>query len=292
MTIVSEHADLNSALTEKILTRIEKLLKLANSSNQHEAASAAARAVALMNEHQIEEATIRARLEDDSGSPVELEEIEVGAVDGFIRPTMERWIGILFNAITTGFGLHGHWTNVDHGPNGETKRDRWGRLKTWTGVKLIGKASTVKAGGYLFRYLVSETERLCETELGDLGRDERPTTAGGVRAWRNAYKLACARVIYERLSEQRKDAIRAAATAPSYTPGVTTAIAVINRDKAELDGYYKRYSKAQGLRSAGGWSANVGNPDASARGSAAGQSINLASGGKGLGSGAKQLKGS
>jgi hypothetical protein len=162
------HAD-----TEKLLDRVRKLLALAGSPNVHEAALAAARAQALIEEHRLhaalaaEEAAEAEPVDSGAGAPLEVTR----------RP--RKWKGVLAARLAEVNGCVAY-TVVD----GREER-----------LLLAGRADDRAAVAAIWDWLVQRLEWASATE--GAGRD---------RAWHEAFRVGAAEVVARRLAEARQAA--------------------------------------------------------------------------------------
>lgn len=203
-----------------VLDRVRKLLSLAgNSTNEHEAALAAARAAALMERHEIHEAELRAL--DEAA------QIRTPEPMGELKATEDRGKRVAWH-LTLAQGvsrkLHCHY----YTRNGS--------------ISFFGRLSAIQGASYLLAFLIAEVERLAkQAEL--TGKAEH-----------NAFKLGCAQRIAHRLNSQphtvressRDLAVdvapddEAMVAAPSPSAG---ALVLIKRDREEVDTAWKEKTK-------------------------------------------------
>lgn len=169
-------------MSATILERIRKLLALAESSNVHEAAAAAAKAQELMTKHRIEQAELEGVdvLEDE---PVLNEEAE-----SFLG--RKPWRELVLRGLAEANGCETYIT----------KQRRTGRIT----LRVLGPASDAGLVRYMHAYLTREVERLS----GLAAKAERETRrrdggdAWGVRlAWHNSFRLGAAAELKARLME-------------------------------------------------------------------------------------------
>lgn len=265
---------------DKALDRVKKLLALAEGAgSEAEAANAAEKAAALIAEYQLTEAELRlASGEDKSKEP-----IVDRALDPRIKSKRVAWESTIAAAVARSYGCRYYWY-------GGT-------------VYFFGRESSVQAAIYTTQYLRAEVERLCaeawlrerEAELSDAawnGRDAR----GAARAWKNGFRLGAASEVARRLytaASDRRDTARqaaqeaAAARAARGAPA-GNALAVIERDKEEVDAAYAKRSKGFGK---GGSLGATSSLDGYARGRQAGGQVSLGGGRAGLSAGQGRLKG-
>lgn len=221
-----------------ILMRIQKLLELAkNSSNEHEAASAARRARAMMAEHEITEAEVRLA----AGVQTSAEPIEKGHYVSLGTTKRVGWHWTLAYAIAQSYGAKPYW----HGSE----------------IGLFGRLSAVQATEYTLRYLVREVAHLADREAAKITAEGDGSPS---RRWRNAFRLGAAERIAERLGELRTpvngvsprrgharavhgetEAI-AAQPAPASVLPSAGAMVLIERDRKEVEDEYAAYSRKWG----------------------------------------------
>ena len=244
----------------KIIDRIQKLLKLAaNAGSEAEAALAAERAAELMMLHEIHEAELSLDGPNEPRTPEPIDHCHV------VTDTKKKvaWHMRVAGAVARSYGAKAYWNAGS--------------------VVLFGRLSAVQAATYTAQYLMREIERVTDHEA---------PTVGYSRSWRNAFRLGCASRIAYRLDEktrptkltrmpdgslQRVDVQPEARMSeePSPSAGV---IAVIERDRAEVNQAYASFSK--GWKSSG----SVGNYSSGggfAAGQDAGERVSLGGGGRG-----------
>lgn len=288
---------------DKVIDKIKKLLALSTSSNEHEAALAAANAAALMQQHQISTAVLEASGKNErTNEPVG----EFTAGDKLDKVVV--WKGELALALAESLGCSMFWqfrselVVVD----GNAVPNKDGTAKTVRVVfaQIVGHEAEAQTVDYLYRYLTNEINRLADAAY-DPEKDpvyqacERlgkhfSHRSHAARQWKEAYRLGAARMVASRVREQRKksfDKARADAMYSSKRPDenrgalvfVDKAIARLDAERAAIDAYLKtkrlttRQSKASVRH------------DAFTEGQKAGKNINL-DGGKALGVGTKQVK--
>jgi hypothetical protein len=271
---------------EKIIDRVRKLFALsANAGSEHEAAAAAARATALVAEYQLTEAQLRVENEELPPEPIEKaarlepDEPEIGR-------KRVAWKETIALAVAKDLGVRMHWTWKKVWTNG--------RYRKYSDVRGFGRESAIQTWRYTCQYLWRTIDELAEAQDNDSWQS--------VRAYRNAYRVGCAQRISERIFEARiarektpmaSHTAAAAADvrdpAPVVEPGDTSkALAIIERDREEVDREYKAYSKGFGTMSSVGSTSSRSGYDA---GRDAGDRVRLGGGGKGLPAGQGRLRG-
>jgi len=210
---------------DSIIDRIQKLLRLAkNAGSEHEAALAAQRASELMTQHEIHEAALAL----DAQAPRIAE-----AIDKRFQVTDTKkkvaWHMRVINGVARTYGARAYWTR--------------GR------IQLFGRLSAVQAASYTAQYLMSEIETITDAEA--------PSPRHS-RAYRNAFRLGCASRVAERLDEQTaaKRAPKntehahadhkAAPAADAPPPPSAGVIAIIEKDRAEVEQSYANFSRSWG----------------------------------------------
>jgi hypothetical protein len=226
---------------EKIIDRVRKLLALAEGAgSEHEAASAAARATALIAEYQLTEAELRVADATLPPEPIEKSarlEPEV-PLTGRKRVAWRETIAL---AVAKDLGVRMHWTYTRDWSNGGRK---------CSDVRGFGRESSIQTWRYTCQYLWRAIDELAEAE-GTSGSQS-------VRAYRNAFRVGCAQRISERIWLAAKE--RAAAPMAAHTNDEpdgdasggagdgqavdrSKALAIVERDREEVDAEYKKYSK-------------------------------------------------
>lgn len=164
------------------MRKIAGLLRLAQSENAAEAATAAAHAQALMARAGIDEAALAM----ESGKPADNGPmIDSGAVDAPLDPAMARrprWRDTLAVHVSRMNGTHAY-----------TGRDR--------ALHLIGRAGAMEATRYMFAWLAGEVERLTDAKGRGLGV-----------TWRNAFAMGVVDTLASRMRDSQRQAEEAART--------------------------------------------------------------------------------
>lgn len=191
---------------ERVSDKIRKLLALSTSSNPNEAALAAARAAALMQQHQISEAALATSSCD----------AEVGTHDfGDDARRYSPWRGILAGGIALVCGCSAYRTGAN--------------------LRLIGRRRDVQAAAYLFDLIRLQVERLAEASWS---QSNAPSVASP-RAWKNAFRLGCVETINARLREQhhrsKEELARQAAAGESVHGGGSAKQALVVLDARAQD---------------------------------------------------------
>lgn len=254
----------------KIIERIQKLLRLAqNAGSEAEAALAAQRAADMMAQHEIHEAELALA---NAEQPREAEPIEKCFQ---VTSTKKRvaWHMRITNAVAKTYGAMAYWTGGK--------------------VVLFGRLSTVQAVSYTAQYLMREVEKLTDREAPS------PTYS---KTYRNAFRLGCANrvaVRLDELEEARKAKAHYAANVETATDVVTEdemdaaaedsgeftptptpdapaassmALAVIEKDRKEVEDEYKNFSRKWRTGAAIG---KVSNGSGYSAGRAAGDRVNI-----------------
>lgn len=270
-----------------ILSRVRKLLELAKSDNEHEAAAAAARAAELMVEHQIELAEIEAAKPE-----AEQRVAPAGRVvlDSFDRTVTWKWW--LQSALSD---AHGGVAFYDRAKLAAAAGQ-------WDAV-VIGPQPALDTISYMYRYLTKEVDRLSDAAYAAEHAEcvASRVTPPGARSWKNAFRNGAALEIARRVEEQYRATTaraRAASVAAVRTTAeqqrTSTALAIIDkqseaclelaREEAPFlfkkDGTMKRGSSTSIGSSSTGFAA----------GRSAGASVSIG-GGRQLGTGRGQIGG-
>jgi hypothetical protein len=247
-------------MQDDILRKIRGLLKLGESDNPNEAASAAAMAARLMERHSIEAAALE--IKADQAEPDE-------PLKEFKEPLGKSgsWRYRLADALATANGCLIY--------------------KTGSELRIAGRASGAEKVRYLFAY--------CEREIDRLARRN---TRGEGRTYANNYRIGCVGAIKEAIAEERaalraemrteaeeRDSVSQWRPGPSALVAVDNAIARVDRQTEEASAWA---FKTLRLRTSRG-SSSRSNPSARSHGRADGAGVYPGNGGGSIGSGARQL---
>lgn len=240
---------------DDVMNRIRKLLALSTSSNEHEAASAAAQAARLMREYDIEQARLEVAGEQHAADePIENHRIEWERSGK--RPV---WRDFIVNGVTRSCGCHSY---------------RSGSVPV-----LLGRLSATRTASYMYTFLVREIARLAEEGWQ---RAKADGSCENGRTWKHSFSYGAALAVVERLREERqidKAALKAQATASDER-----ALAVMQRRDLAVDKAYEAMNLRGGNSPAAPRSAGAFD-----RGRAAGRSIKLR-GSAALGAAPKKLR--
>ena len=159
--------------TAPIIEKIKKLLALANSSNEHEAALAASHAQRLLSEHNLAMADIEATHRPDKADKVETS----------VAKTLPKWLRHLSVGVSSAFDCQA----IHHPAAGK--------------MTFIGVGADVQIAVYTFSYLDATVRRLCSTYMK---RHVGSTIANRHRElMRQSYYLGAVSTITARLREQK-----------------------------------------------------------------------------------------
>lgn len=262
---------------EKIIDKIRKLMKLATSANEHEAALAAAHATELMLKHEIDQAKLA---ESDDGAE-ELGEVDEESIDetGSIVP----WKGNLAGGLAESQGCYFYYSATPY-VRGQKQR------RTYMIIGQESKRQTIK---YMYQYLCAELIRLADEafrkailkhraeakEYAASGLEMGPPPSA--RAWKNAFRLGAASMIWKRLNEQREETHKEAEES-----GQSAALVVVAKNAEAVQVWKKENVKKLSKGRGGVFSSGSG----FAIGREAGKTVGLGGGERALGQGsAKQL---
>lgn len=158
---------------EKIIDKIRKLLALANSSNEHEAALAASHAQRLLSAHNLAMADIESEQKPQSADKVEAS----------VSKTLPKWVRHLSAGVCTAFDCQGI-----HQP-------ATGKLT------FIGVGADVQIAAYTFAYLDKTVRRLCSNYMKLHANENIPTRHRELM--RQSYYLGAVSTINLTLREQK-----------------------------------------------------------------------------------------
>lgn len=156
-----------------IIIKVKKLLALANSSNEHEAALAASHAQRLLSEHNLAMADIDHTYELKSADRVETK----------VSKTLPKWTRHLSAAVCTAFDCQA----IHHPADGK--------------MTFIGIGADVQIAIYIFSYLDHTIKKLCGAYIK---KDANKNISSRDRNFmRQSYCLGAVSTITERLREQK-----------------------------------------------------------------------------------------
>jgi hypothetical protein len=157
----------------RIIDKIRKLLALANSSNEHEAALAASHAQRLLSAHNLAMADIESAQKPQSADKVEAS----------VSKTLPKWVRHLSAGVCTAFDCQG----IHHPATGK--------------LTFIGVGADVQIAAYTFAYLDKTVRKLCITYMKHHVDDNTPNRQRELM--RQSYYLGAISTITSRLREQK-----------------------------------------------------------------------------------------
>lgn len=156
-----------------IIEKIKKLLALANSCNEHEAALAASHAQRLLAEHNLAMADIEATHRPDKADKIE----------AMVSKTLPKWLRHLSAGVSTAFDCQA----IHHPATGK--------------MTFIGVGADVQVAAYTFSYLDRTVRKLCSAYMK---HHVSATIANRHRElMRQSYYLGAVSTINARLKEQK-----------------------------------------------------------------------------------------
>ena len=238
---------------DEALAQVRKLLALAQSDNEHEAAAAMARAQTIMDRHKIEAAMIDATPDDEPAEEIDNWEDPIDKGGAAWRSRLAQVLGR-----SNGCQVY----------------------KSGSPLYIIGKASSVQTVRYLLDYCAREIDRLAACKRGN------------GRTWLNNYRHGCVDAVSLALDNEAA-ALRANMRAEAESAGtalarIDNALAVVQRDYQEAARWGRLHL---GLRNRSG-SRSRGNASARAAGRSDGSGIYPGGGQRpGIGAGQRRIGG-
>ncbi len=156
-----------------VIQKIKKLLALANSSNEHEAALAAGHAQRLLSEHNLAMADIDATNKPDKADKVET----------VVPKTLPKWLRHLSSGVSTAFDCQ----TVHYPATGK--------------MVFIGVGADVEIASYTFSYLHRVVRKLCTNYVRHHVDDH--ITGRNRELLKHSYLLGAVSTITHRLREQK-----------------------------------------------------------------------------------------
>ena len=247
---------------DEAVSKAIRLLRLAQSDNPHEAASAAAKAQEIIDRHKLEGISADSAIHNIREPEEEIRRMENPLEVGEGR-NLSRWRVALASVLA---------------------KANQARIYTQgNAINIVGRPSDAETIRYLYAYLVNEIERLTKIHA-----------KGNGKSWSHNFRLGIVDEIRDRLAEQREATVeKIKGEIVGLSPGgtgmalvrVDQALAKMEKRSEEVEQWMEKNMKLRMQYARSSY-----NPSARERGREAGKSISLG-GGKGLPSGAKQLKG-
>jgi len=156
-----------------IIEKIRKLLALANSSNEHEAALAAAHAQRLLSEHNLAMADIEAKQRPQSADKIETS----------VAKTLPKWVRNLSAGVCSAFDCQA----IHHPTLGK--------------MTFIGVGADVQIAAYTFDYLDRAVRKLCSSYMKQHVTNSVPNRSKELM--RHSYYLGAVSTINTQLMQQR-----------------------------------------------------------------------------------------
>ncbi|MDD2850900.1 MAG: DUF2786 domain-containing protein [Desulfuromonadaceae bacterium] len=156
-----------------VIEKIRKLLALANSCNEHEAALAASHAQRLLSEHNLAMADIESEQKPQSADKVE----------ATVSKTLPKWVRYLSAGVCTAFDCQA----IHHPALGK--------------MTFIGVGADVQVAAYTFAYLDKTVRKLCSSYIKQHVTDGTPNRQRELM--RQSYYLGAVSTITGRLREQK-----------------------------------------------------------------------------------------
>lgn len=251
---------------DKAIEKVRQLLALANSSNEHEAANAAARAAEIMERHRID-ASMVAEAEQREDEREEALEMNTEIRAERVHKRMPTW----------------YWTLAWAVAQANRTKPRVVYQRDTQAVTFVGKPSNAAAARYMLDAIANDVDHLAEVFVDKISH--RTRSAG------KAFRLGCAVTIDNRLkrvAQETTESIRGELQAASDESGLArlqTAIAKRDDEARELD----QFLRANNVKYYSGGSTSISNGAAYRAGQQAGHSVRLSGGTAALGTGARAL---
>ena len=247
---------------EEIYIKIQKLLRLAeNNPSKEEAASAFAKAQALMTEHKIEKVSVEDSVEEDEIFAM------FGEEENATGGTWKYW---LCDAFAKANGVYIY----------QGRKRVPGARKAQSTIGVVGKPSNIRAVSYLFQYCVRQIEELSKRECTGLGK-----------AYANAFKYGCVEAVKGAIARERNElekSLRDRAAASNDCK----AVMVLNNSLAKINaecGLAEKKAKAKLNLRSGGYGGGFSSNSGYAHGRSAGQGVYPGGASGRIGAGNKRL---
>lgn len=182
-----------------IIEKIKKLLALSKSSNEHEAALAAAHAQRLLSEHNLAMTDVEAGREAGAAEKVETDSAK----------TLPKWVWRLLGGVQAAFDCQ-----VVHKGIGK--------------IVFIGVGADAQVASYTFTYLDKTIRRLCREYMKSIAARRETMNVSDVAMVRNSYYLGVANAVCKTILAQKEKT--------PVTPGALVPVkqALIKKAMSEL----------------------------------------------------------
>lgn len=254
------------------IEKVRKLLALANSANEHEAAAAAGRAADIMERHRLDAAMVaEAEARETDREDAEAFSMNRDTSADRTHARTPTWYWTLAWGVAEANRCKPHHVHVARGR---------------CAVTFAGKPSDAAAARYMLDALAREVDRLAVAYVARHQGSDIARSAG------KSFRLGAAAKINKRLREsmaETTEAVRGELTAAQDECGLArldTAIARRESDERRLDAFLE----SNGVRYRSASRASVSNADAFRAGAKAGAGVRLSGGTAALGHGARALK--
>lgn len=191
---------------DRVIEKVRKLLALSNSSNEHEAALAAAHAQRLLAEHNLSMSELEAR--EEGAAEVELQ----------VAKAVPKWVSSLFATVANAFDCFPIVTTT----------------ATLSRLRFIGVGEDPEVASCTMQYLMGELKRLASAYLRNVVPKDRPIDASVRTRIRNSYLLGGVYGVRQAMSAQK------AATPTTSTALVPVKEALIRQYQNEKIGTVRR----------------------------------------------------
>ena len=232
---------------EEAITKVQKLLRLATSSNVNEAALAAAKAQEIMDAYEIQEAVLATSTGPENPDSEEDKDpfIDYGRMGDALDPTNTVWRTSLACGLAE--------VNI---------------CKIYTssgrGIQIIGRPKNVQTIRYMYGFIIHQINKLADEHKGFS------------RTWKNNFRLGAVHTINARLKEQKKATQTTWVQDNKHLPAVVVnkTLARLQQNKVDLANWVQ-----QNTRLRPGYRRHMRNdPTAYQYGIRAGHSVNLGGG--------------
>lgn len=255
---------------QQAIDKALKLLRLAKSSNQHEAALAAAQAQRIIDEHKLDIEAIDYDAQDKERDAEEVRDFGYAdPLDKYSHESTHRWYLQLASIVARANGCHTIYANRIFNEE----------LNAGCMIKIVGHPSDVQTVRYLYAVLKGEVQRIT-----------KENTKGNSWAYRRAFSLGVVDTISRKLSEQKQATQKEARQKFEHNPmalvRVNAALAKIEKRTLAVS----QYIEGMRLRKGRGPSFKSDETvSARAHGRACGEAVRIGSAKAALGSGKHQI---
>lgn len=262
---------------QEAIDKALKLLRLAKSSNEHEAALAASKAQEVMDKYKLDISSLEYDKQDAERDSEQVKDFGYGdPLIEFSHLSDNRWLLSLATTVARSNQCRIIYSKID-GVTGNLGKE----IKRGATIKIVGHPSDVQVVRYLYSYLRNEVERLIKENC-----------VGNSISYKRGFGLGVVDTIANKLWEQKKQTESAMRGEYAHNPlalvRVNNAIAKVEKRSMAVDKYIEQNMNLGKGR--GGYANKTEGMNARAHGRVAGENVRFTLARGALGTGRKQIE--